>query len=112
MSQALVEARLNPENNPIRTATHGIAFFGTPHQGSGLSNVGEVVAKIVRTTLRKPPNSLLESLKKNSDFLTKLTGDFKHQYEDYKILSVYERVPVKGLNKVSVTGLSFRFSVQ
>ena len=88
--KALVEAKLNDRYSTIREATFGIAFFGTPHQGGNQATLGDIAAKIARAVLSSPGNTFMEHLKKDSLFSENLTNDFKHQYEDYHILSFYE----------------------
>jgi hypothetical protein len=90
VKRALVEAQLDRSYNDIRSATHGIAFFGTPHRGGRNTKIGDVVATVVRRILRNPDNTFLEALKKDSLFAESLQKDFQHQLEDYKIISFYE----------------------
>ena len=98
--KALVQAELNVTYKQIRSATFGIAFFATPHQGGNHIRFGEVVSGIARAVLRNPKNTFLEALKRNSAFADSLTQHFRHQLEDYYILSFYETRPLRGLGIV------------
>ncbi|KAK3933802.1 hypothetical protein QBC46DRAFT_401200 [Diplogelasinospora grovesii] len=93
VKRALVDAAINVRFQDIRKATYGIVFFGTPHQGGNLIKLGSVASKIVRAVLRQPSNSFLAALERDSLFADDLTRDFRHQLEDYHILSFYESLP-------------------
>jgi hypothetical protein len=92
VKRALVEAKLdnNPLHKTIRDATYGIAFFGTPHQGGNFAKLGDIAAAIVRGVLGNVKNSFMEALKKGSLFSDAEADDFRHQLEDYYVLSFYE----------------------
>ncbi|MCJ1270174.1 hypothetical protein MMC22_010070 [Lobaria immixta] len=94
VKRALVEAKLDDSYKSIREATYGIAFFGTPHQGGNFAKLGDIAASIVRGVLRNPSNTFMESLKKDSLFSDTLAGDFRHQLEDYHVLSFFETLPM------------------
>lgn len=100
VKRALVEAKLDDSYKSIREATYGIAFFGTPHQGGNFVKLGEIAASITRGVLRNPSNTLMEALKKDSLFSDTLVGDFRHQLEDYYVLSFYETRPIRKLGLV------------
>jgi hypothetical protein len=100
VKQALVEAKLNGAFETIRDATYGIAFFGTPHQGGNFAELGDIVASIVRVALRNVKNTFMEALKKDSPLLGTLTDDFRHQLEDYYVLSFYETLQMGKLGVV------------
>lgn len=87
---------------PIRKATYGIVFFGTPHRGGEGVALGEIAAKIVRAVLREPKNSFLESLKKDGPFSQMILEDFRTQLEDYNVISYYETRPLGSHGIVSL----------
>ncbi|OAQ61390.1 ankyrin repeat domain-containing protein [Pochonia chlamydosporia 170] len=95
VKQALVETKLNPTYEVIGRLTYGIAFFGTPHQGSDKAGLGEIVATVTRAVRRDVPNSFMESLKKDTLFSNELIENFKHQLEDRHIISFFETKPYK-----------------
>ncbi|KAH6671182.1 hypothetical protein B0J14DRAFT_595495 [Halenospora varia] len=92
VKRALVEAKLDHSYKCIRDATFGIAFFSTPHHGSNLGNLGYIAASIARAIFRNPKNTFMETLKKDSLFADE-ANDFRHQLENYHILSFYETLP-------------------
>jgi hypothetical protein len=98
--KALVHAELNGTYKQIRLATYGIAFFATPHRGGNHIRFGAVVSAIARAVLGNPKNSFVEALKRNSAFADSLVENFRHQLEDYYILSFYETLPLGKLGIV------------
>ena len=101
VKRALIEARLDSTYQDIHDATHGIAFFGTPHRGSGFAKFGDVAVSIVRGVLHNPKNTFMDALKRNSIFADIIIDDFRHQIERYQILSFYETEKTKSLGIVS-----------
>ncbi|QKX60478.1 uncharacterized protein TRUGW13939_07623 [Talaromyces rugulosus] len=97
---ALVEAKLDDNYKAIRDATYGIAFFGTPHQGGNFAKLGDIAASIVRVVLHNPKNTFMEALKKDSLFSDNLVDDFRHQLEDYHVLSFYETLQMGNLGLI------------
>ncbi|MCJ1231813.1 hypothetical protein MMC12_008492, partial [Toensbergia leucococca] len=100
VKQALVEAKLDDSYKSICEATYGIAFFGTPHQRGNFAKLGDIAASIVRGVLRNPSNTFMEALKKDSLFSDTLLGDFRHQLEDYYVLSFFETLPMGKLGLI------------
>jgi len=99
--KALVHAKLDPTYDPIRRATYGIAFFGTPHRGGNFVRLRDIAATIARGLLRNPPNTFLEALRADSLFADDLVQDFRQQLEDYYVLSIYETKRMGSLGVVS-----------
>ncbi|SLM40185.1 P-loop containing nucleoside triphosphate hydrolase [Lasallia pustulata] len=100
VKRALVEAKLDDSYKSIREATYGIAFFGTPHQGGNFAKLGDIAASIIRGVLRNPSSTFMEVLKKDSLFSDALVGDFRHQLEDYHVLSFFETLPMGRLGLI------------
>ncbi len=96
-----MHAKLDPTYEPIRCATYGIAFFGTPHRGGEFVKLGDIAATIARGLLRNPKNTFLEALKADSLFADDLVQDFRQQLEDYYVLSIYETKRMGSLGVVS-----------
>jgi hypothetical protein len=90
MSQALVEAKHNDTYHNIRAATFGLVFFATPHRGGNHAKLGDIVASITTTVLNNPSNTFMDHLQKDSFLSEDLQHLFKHQVENYHILSFYE----------------------
>ncbi|RDW59348.1 uncharacterized protein DSM5745_11043 [Aspergillus mulundensis] len=97
VKEALVQAKLGHTFESIRTATYGIAFFGTPHRGSHLAKMGETLAKAVRAFLRTPSNTFINSLKENDLYANELSANFGQLLEDYKYINFYETLPLRSL---------------
>ncbi|KAL3480031.1 hypothetical protein BJX99DRAFT_254916 [Aspergillus californicus] len=97
IKEALVQAKLGNTCGSIRTATYGIAFFGTPHRGSHLAKMGETVAKAVRAFLRTPNNTFINALKEDDLYANELSANFQQLLEDYKYINFYETLPLRSL---------------
>jgi protein SERAC1 len=104
MTQALVQAKLNDSYSEIRTATYGIAFFGTPHRGGNGAYLGAIASNVARSVLRNPKPNFMEALKQDSLFANTLIKNFQHLLEDFHILSFYETKPFKNFGIVSRIG--------
>ena len=81
--------------NSIREATYGIAFSGTPHQRGNFAKLGDIASSITRGVLRKPSNTFINALKRDSLFSNTLVRDFRHQLEDYYVLSFFETLSMR-----------------
>ncbi|KAK6810867.1 hypothetical protein RU639_013582 [Aspergillus parasiticus] len=93
VKEALVEASLDSTYRPIVEATCLLVFFATPHRGGNYASVGEVAAKLVRSTLFTPRNDFIESLKSDSNLATKRFNQSRHLNEKFLIISFYEGQP-------------------
>ncbi|KAJ0414986.1 hypothetical protein BJY00DRAFT_294203 [Aspergillus carlsbadensis] len=100
VKEALVQAKLGVIYDSIRTATYGIAFFGTPHRGSHMAKMGETVAKAVRAFLRTPSNTFLNALKENDLYANELSANFQKLLEDYHYINFYETLPLRSLGMI------------
>ena len=90
VKQALVEAQLNPLYACIKSSTQGLVFFATPHSGGNHAGIAESAAKFCSTLTGEPTNSLFDSLQKHS-LLSEISKDhFRHQLNDYEVLSFIE----------------------
>lgn len=97
VKQALVEARIDPLYKCLKASTCGLVFFATPHRGGEGAGVAKAAADICSAFTGQPRNKLLESLKSKS-LITELSSDqFRHQLDDFEVLSLIERrkMPVK-----------------
>lgn len=97
-----MDSKLDDTYKAIREATYGIVFFGTPHQGGNFAKLGDIASKIMRAVLRNEENTFMEALKVDSLFADDLIQDFRHQLEDYYVLSFFETRGFKKLGLVSV----------
>ncbi|XDG07755.1 hypothetical protein ABKA04_007370 [Annulohypoxylon sp. FPYF3050] len=90
---AMIEANIDTMYRTIAEATKLLIFFATPHRGGNYANIGDVVASIVRTSIRRPNNGLLDALKKDSDTATMRFEQSRHIYERCNIVNFFEGEP-------------------
>ncbi|KAF4770142.1 hypothetical protein HAV15_012043 [Penicillium sp. str.  len=89
--QALLNAKEDPKYTSIRSATSGLVFFGTPHRGAKAVELGKIAARVARFVSKgHASNDLLDSLEHNSLFTRQMTDRFRHQLEDYRVVSFIE----------------------
>lgn len=81
-------------------STHSVIFFGTPHQGSELANLGTVLRNIATVLAYQQRSPLLETLKANCPKLEDLRDDFRHQAARYKIISCFEQRVTRPFNSL------------
>ena len=91
IKQALINAHNNPKYTPIKDATTGLAFFGTPHHGGDwmLVSLGGVVAKIVTVVGFQQGDDVLETLKNGSIFSDIMQEHWRHQLLKYDFISFW-----------------------
>jgi hypothetical protein len=107
--KALLNAHEDPKYTSIRTATFGLVFFGCPHHGAKGVELGMVAAKVARfVSAGRASNELLVCLKHNSMFTRNMSEHFRHQLEDYRVVSFVEGKPTQlaGLGPTSVSHVS------
>jgi hypothetical protein len=82
----------------IRTYTLGIMFFGTPHRGSEstafpmtLGNVANIALSRTSRYTGKIRTDLIDMLKKDSDFLKRISTNFRNQLGKLKLSSFIEQ---------------------
>ncbi|KAK4988131.1 hypothetical protein LTR50_004153 [Elasticomyces elasticus] len=102
IKEALVEATLDTSYREVLEATKLLVFFGTPHQGGNLTTVGDYAAKIYRSVARNPRNDIVESLRATSEIATKRYEQFRHQLENFRVISCYEGLPYSKLTGLIV----------
>ncbi|TVY88975.1 Protein SERAC1 [Lachnellula willkommii] len=105
IKQALIIAeRESRYYKQIYQSTSGVIFFGTPHQGSSMADIGTTVARIASTIAHKPEPELLQSLKKGNHILETLTEKFRehHKARPYDIVSFYETRVMRGFKTLIV----------
>ncbi|KAK1506349.1 hypothetical protein CTAM01_03684 [Colletotrichum tamarilloi] len=102
VKRAMTEARQNERYKAIYDATYGMAFFGTPHNGSKLASLASVVANVFSVVLRNPQPSFMEALKRNSLFADVIRDDFRHGLEKFHVLSYYETIPPENMTGLVV----------
>ncbi|KAL9634164.1 MAG: hypothetical protein Q9204_003107 [Flavoplaca sp. TL-2023a] len=95
VKQALVAAKNDDSFADLRKNTYGLVFFAVPHQGGHGASLGKIAKNIVTTLNGSSRNDLIESLCANSFFQENQATFFRHQLEDYQIVSICETKPTK-----------------
>lgn len=98
----------------LKQADHcsvGIAFLGTPHRGSGLATLANVIANTLKIVMRANTD-VLGGLKRDSKVLTEVEDSFgewlKNKGVDFNITCFYEELELPAVGFVSL----FQCSVQ
>jgi hypothetical protein len=110
--QALLNAKEDPKYTSIRSATSGLVFFGTPHRGAKAVELGKIAARVARFVSKgHASNGLLDCLEHNSLFTRQMTDRFRHQLEDYRVVSFIEgkEVQIVGVGPASISHVSRPF---
>ncbi|KAJ6181354.1 hypothetical protein N7519_011815 [Penicillium mononematosum] len=105
---ALLNAKEDPKYTSIRSATSGLVFFGTPHRGAKAVELGKIAARVARFVSKgHASNDLLDCLEYNSLFTRQMTDRFRHQLEDYRVVSFIEgkKVQIGGVGPTSISHL-------
>jgi len=91
VKQALVNAHNNPRYTPIKAATSGLAFFATPHNGGEwkLVNLGMLASKIATTVGFQKGDNVVEVLKDGAMFVDIMKESFRHQLNEYDMVSFW-----------------------
>ncbi|KAJ5815793.1 hypothetical protein N7447_008026 [Penicillium robsamsonii] len=108
IKQALLNAKEDPKYTSIRSATSGLVFFGTPHRGAKAVELGKIAARVARFVSKgHASNDLLDCLEHNSLFTRQMTDRFRHQLEDYRVVSFIEgkEVQIGGVGPASISHL-------
>ncbi|EXF76156.1 hypothetical protein CFIO01_03549 [Colletotrichum fioriniae PJ7] len=92
--QALVNAHNNPQYNPIKDYTRGLAFFATPHRGGNekLVSYGAKCARVIDFVTNSHRNDLMHAVTSGSLYSDMLQENWKHQLNNYRIYSFYEGI--------------------
>ncbi|KAG0153596.1 hypothetical protein PDIDSM_2250 [Penicillium digitatum] len=108
IKQALLNAKEDPKYTSIRSATSGLVFFGTPHRGAKAVELGKIASRVARFVSKgHASNDLLDCLEHNSLFTRQMTDRFRHQLEDYRVVSFVEgkEVQIGGVGPASISHL-------
>lgn len=91
---ALVRASRNPKYHDILEQCYGVAFFGTPHQGSTYFAMASLAASVQRLLqLTAPlPETLTADLRVGNSLLSHIDEDFKEIASDMRIWTFYETI--------------------
>ncbi|KAJ0119942.1 hypothetical protein J7T55_000792 [Diaporthe amygdali] len=95
VKQALVNAHDNRHYAYIEQSVKGLVFFGTPHEGGNLKDakvkLGFTAASIAQSLGLEPNESIVQALRPGSLFSDFLKEAFRHQLENYNIVSFWEK---------------------
>lgn len=104
-----MNAKEDPKYNSIRNATSGLVFFGTPHRGAKAVELGKIAARVAKFVSKgNASNDLLDCLEHNSLFTRQMSDRFRHQLEDYRVVSFIEgkEVQIGGIGPASLSHVS------
>ncbi|MDI1486562.1 MAG: hypothetical protein OHK93_005793 [Ramalina farinacea] len=90
----------------ILPATIGVAFLGTPHQGSKTASLGKIAFEISRLLLQNPNIKILRALEGQSEILDRISKSFAQilaSKEDIKVHSFQEELETKGMSIVDAS---------
>ncbi|KAF7550345.1 hypothetical protein G7Z17_g5773 [Cylindrodendrum hubeiense] len=90
----LVKASRNPRFEDILRQCYGVAFFGTPHQGSSYFSMPSLAPSIQGLLqLSSPlPKSITDELRVGNRLLLHLDDDFKAIATDVRVWTLYETI--------------------
>ncbi|RDA87075.1 hypothetical protein CP532_0190 [Ophiocordyceps camponoti-leonardi (nom. inval.)] len=94
VKMALTKAARDARYENVLRECYGVAFFGTPHQGSSYFAMSGLATNI-RSLLRLSaplPASVTDSLRVGNDLLLRLDDDFKAVSNDVRIWTLYETI--------------------
>ncbi|KAH6893004.1 hypothetical protein B0T10DRAFT_481246 [Thelonectria olida] len=94
VKMALVKASRNPRFEDILKQCYGVAFFGTPHQGSSYFAMPSLACSIQNLLqLSVPlPISITDELRVGNRLLLHLDDDFKAIANDLRVWTLYETI--------------------
>lgn len=94
VKMVLVKASKNTKYEGIFRQCYGVAFFGTPHQGSSYFAMPSLASSIqTLLQLSSPlPASVTDELRVGNSLLLRLDDDFKCISHDFRIWTLYETI--------------------
>ncbi|MCJ1476720.1 hypothetical protein MMC13_005388 [Lambiella insularis] len=92
----------NGHTKAIYPATFGICFLGTPHRGSNVAELGEILMRMSRLWFNTPNLEIIKELKLDSGTLRIIQKQFTDNYPTHKIniRSWYEGLDYNGIEIV------------
>jgi hypothetical protein len=99
-NQALIKAHERKRYTDLLKYIQGVAFFGTPHRGSGVAKWGNIFANIIATTSQGTSTNtkLTKDLKEKSEVLSNISMSFIERGTNLNIFSFYETQKFPGMN--------------
>ena len=100
--QALVTAHTRLERyRNIKAPARSILFLANPHGGKS-ANIESLLSHFASLAFQSPSKQLLETLKHDSDILSRLSEEFERIYSSFDTVNFYERRKTPGLNSLVV----------
>ncbi|KAI0376539.1 hypothetical protein F5Y04DRAFT_209589 [Hypomontagnella monticulosa] len=108
IKQALINAHSNTKYTPIKTATKGLVFFATPHHGADgmLLSLADTAHGIAASLGLHNGGNILKTLKSDSMFSDMMVESWRHQLEQYHIVSFWGTCDNVVLKKSACLNLS------
>ncbi|OAA74223.1 ankyrin repeat protein [Cordyceps fumosorosea ARSEF 2679] len=105
---AMVRASRDAKYRDILDECYGIAFFGTPHQGSSYLAMHSLAGSVQRLLqLSAPlPETLTADLRVGSSLLSHIDEDFKEIASDLRIWTFYETIDSRLFGRGAGTGVA------
>ncbi|RDA91794.1 hypothetical protein CP533_2809 [Ophiocordyceps camponoti-saundersi (nom. inval.)] len=94
VKMALTKASRDARCESVLRECYGVAFFGTPHQGSSyfaMPGLSANIQSLLRLTVPLPA-SITDSLRVGNDLLLRVDDDFKAVSNDVRIWTLYETI--------------------
>jgi hypothetical protein len=95
--KALVIANHGTVYKEVKSATTGILFLGTPHQGSNIADFAASLLAPLQQLTSLVNTKLLNNLRTDAPQLFDMSRDFWAEYADLDIVCFYEKEKRKGL---------------
>ncbi|KFY20927.1 hypothetical protein V491_03307, partial [Pseudogymnoascus sp. VKM F-3775] len=89
---ALLLGQNDPEYSKIVSRVSSILFLATPHRGS---NLAELLNMILQISFMHTPRQYITDLNRNSTTLESTNDEFRHISHTLKMVSFYETLPTK-----------------
>ncbi|GAW20598.1 hypothetical protein ANO14919_101060 [Xylariales sp. No.14919] len=102
--QACNQAYDNARYQPLLKAIAGVAFFGTPHRGSSIACLGNILGRVLKAASfgANTNAQLLRDLEKGSPVLDDIATTFMNRRYDFQICSFYETDKMDFMSSVVV----------
>ncbi|PFH59008.1 hypothetical protein XA68_12937 [Ophiocordyceps unilateralis] len=94
VKMALTKAARDARYESVLRECYGVAFFGTPHQGSSyfaMHGLADSIQSLLRLSAPLPA-SITDSLRVGNDLLLRVDDDFKAVSHDVRIWTLYETI--------------------
>jgi len=103
-----VKARERDRFADLLKKIRGVAFFGTPHAGSSLAKVAEILTSIIQiSSIGTNTNAtVVANLKSNSETLWQIARSFVDRGKGLRIVSFYETERMPYMNTLVISNFT------